>query len=604
MSILSPNAQKILAKAYAARNEGNVKESMKLVRPVAKKHADNLHVIYLLGTNYLELGEFKKAKTQFEKGIKLDPNGHMNQSGLGSAYFKMGDYEDARKYLEIAISRNQGDLNYLKPYALTLFRLSENDTALKILQVLHKQMPDDKDICLALIDIYCFKELYEEAHRIYNGYVSSKPNDIEMLENFMSFLADRTNFDYAKEIANKIFEIQPNSINTMFDLFNIASFEGDKKLEREYLTKIFELCNFENVTDKINFYIGCSNTKNLDIVPKDDQERLLSEILSLAEENDKLEQINFNTLYNLSNLLEKHGRFDASFAALKRAASLKRSFFSNGGREFNRSHFTAYVEAIKNFAQWDSLLAKCPQHDDRLVFICAMPRSGTTLMERILDAHPEAEGIGESQNLDRLKTSIKNGYIRFEPQLDWPDVLLESSVERLQSLSNEFLSGAIDDLKNKTVRKIVDKSISNFLHVGLLAVLFPKAQFIYCARNRMAAGLSIYQQNFANKFLFDTDIEDINFMFDVLEDLMSFWSDLLGNRIITIPYEELVQNPEENSKQLIEHTGLDWDPACLDFHKSTKTIKTASRYQARSKVYTSSSERYKAYEKYLLALKS
>lgn len=595
MSNLTPQAQKILMKAYNLRNEGKLDASLKQAKAVFKKHPQDKHVLYLLGSLYLEKHEYTKAQNYFKKGMLQDPKGHANQGGLGATYYRMGKLSQAKEYLTLALSRAPNEYSHKLNFANVSLALGEIDIAESLYRELFVITPEDIEIARDLSGIYMKQEKYDLVEKILIISYEKNKNNVKAMAPLASFYENRSLSQEAREINEKALAIDPDNIIVRFSLFGVASQEGNKEEAIEHLKHIVSVTSNAD----IDVLALALKSKSSEEVFGEKLEETKSRIIKLANDDRYLDNLSSSTLFNLSHIYETYELFDESFRVLKKANDNKKEANRVYGQVFDRSQFSDYLEKIKNYRNWPKLLNANNYHDDRMVFILAMPRSGTTLLEQILAAHPLSDGIGESLNLDLLKNKIANDIVTFIPHINWPDQYMALSDAEKHALSQFFINGVEKDLQNKDAKRIVEKSIGNFLYVGLLAAIFPKAHFIYCRRNRAASGLSIYQQDFANQFMFDNDLDDINFMFDIIEDLMATWISILGDRILTIDYETLVADPESQAKSIIDYIGLDWDPACLEFHKQKRVIKTASLHQARNAVYSSSADRYLNYQKHL-----
>jgi hypothetical protein len=140
---------------------------------------------------------------------------------------------------------------------------------------------------------------------------------------------------------------------------------------------------------------------------------------------------------------------------------------------------------------------------------------------------------------------------------------------------------------------------ANFIHLGLIAQLFPNARIIHCSRNPLDTGLSIYFQRFLENISYAFDLENIAHYYLQYERLMQHWHAVLDIPILTVSYEDLVADQEKVSRKLVDFCGLEWDDRCLHFHRTGRTVSTASFDQVRKTMYSSSVGRWKHYEKHL-----
>ena len=160
----------------------------------------------------------------------------------------------------------------------------------------------------------------------------------------------------------------------------------------------------------------------------------------------------------------------------------------------------------------------------------------------------------------------------------------------------------INYLDAKAVR-VTDKMLGNFIHLGLIALLFPRARVIHCYRDPIDTCLSCYFQHFTRPSNFAYDLGDLGHYFTAYSRLMAHWRDALPLDMIEISYEDLIADQEAVSRKLVESCGLDWDPSCLAYHRNARPVRSTSLWQVRQPIYASSVARWRHYEKYLDPLK-
>ena len=170
-----------------------------------------------------------------------------------------------------------------------------------------------------------------------------------------------------------------------------------------------------------------------------------------------------------------------------------------------------------------------------------------------------------------------------------------------KSIINDYLSALQE--RSGDCSRTTDKMPSNYQSLGLISILFPNAKIINCQRHPLDNALSIFFQKFVSGNQFAFDLADIGFWYKEYERLMTHWREVLPSPIYEVHYSDMVQNPKESARSLIEFCELEWEDACLDFHKSKREIQTASAWEVRQPIYTSSLGRWKAYEAHLDSLK-
>lgn len=226
--------------------------------------------------------------------------------------------------------------------------------------------------------------------------------------------------------------------------------------------------------------------------------------------------------------------------------------------------------------------------DDLPVFIIGMPRSGSTLVEQVLASHAQVQGGGELSLLSRIVQ--RSGH--------YPAIIGQLTQAGFESVGRQYIDH-VRALSNGK-RRFLDKMPSNFLHAGLIARSMPKARIIHVRRNAADTCFSCYTKLFTREQLFTYDLAELGRFYMAYERLMAHWRSVLPpDRFIEVNYEELVGDFEPQARRLINFLGLNWDPACIDFHKTRRIIRTASVNQAREPLFTRSIGRAGRYAAHL-----
>ena len=237
--------------------------------------------------------------------------------------------------------------------------------------------------------------------------------------------------------------------------------------------------------------------------------------------------------------------------------------------------------------------------DERLVFVVGMPRSGTTLTEQIIAAHPAVRGFGELQDMPQLAKTLGGGP---KHPADFGRVVTALDSGAWRGLAERYLSAFRD--AGSDVLRVVDKRPHNYELLGLLAVMFPRARIIHCRRNAMDNCLSMYMQDFNVSHGYNRDLATLGHYYRSYEDLMAHWRAVLPLKMIDCVYEDTVDHLEASARQLIAFLGLDWDPSCLDYHRQDRQVRTPSQWQVRQPIYRSSVDAWRRYEHHLGPLKA
>ena len=287
---------------------------------------------------------------------------------------------------------------------------------------------------------------------------------------------------------------------------------------------------------------------------------------------------------------EQLGRFDEAFDAYRRSnEAIPVPFNEHTWLQHTR-------DLIDNFSAERFKTLPRASHGSRVpVFIVGMPRSGSTLIETIIDTHPDAHGIGEFPAIQEIVNEITLTIGSFSP---YPACIADLDQKDVDTLAKTYLDRVT--AQNPGARRIADKYLISFRHLGLIELLFPDARVIHSLRDPLDTCLSCYSQTLMPTALpFVTDLHRLGVVYTDYEQLMTHWKSVLRIPIMEVQYEQLVTDQERVSREIIDFCDLDWDPACLKYYERGRVVRTASYDQVTRPIYTSSVGRSKPFEKHL-----
>jgi Flp pilus assembly protein TadD len=303
--------------------------------------------------------------------------------------------------------------------------------------------------------------------------------------------------------------------------------------------------------------------------------------------------------FGLAHSFDARGEFDRAAGLFAQANALQRADFEARGLGYDPDEHRSFVDRLIATFSREFFERVCGYGLDtqRPVFVVGMPRSGTTLAEQVLASHPRVYGAGELGLVRKTFEALPQatGH-HVESPLDCVAHLNRTSVRDLARLHFDALNAL-----NASAERIVDKMPENTLYLGLIAALFPRARIIHCRRDPRDVALSCWMTHFAEiRWACDPD----HIASRIIENrrVMNHWSSVLPIPIFELDYEAMVADLEGVSRQLVAWCGLDWDPACLDFHKTRRPVRTTSVSQVRRPIYTSSIGRWKNYQRPLAAM--
>ncbi|MCB9848573.1 MAG: sulfotransferase [Phycisphaeraceae bacterium] len=291
--------------------------------------------------------------------------------------------------------------------------------------------------------------------------------------------------------------------------------------------------------------------------------------------------------YLKAKACDRSGRYEEAFDA----ATLGNDI---GRLEFDPALYEQQVTAL--IETWSAeRIAEYPRatcDDATPVFVAGMPRSGTSLIDQIIDAHPLAAGVGELATIEVFAARLGKVY---DPDKPPPDCFGRYNQFRWTSVAHDYLS-EVRRSAPPGVQRIVNKSLGNNKLVGLLALLFPRTRIIHALRDPRDVAISCYMGGFNNRLhAWSTRIEWVASAWEQSLRLMDHWKCILEIPILDVRYEELVRDPDSQFPRLIEFLGLEWDEACRAFHQSRRTVRTLSYDQVNRPLYTTSAGRHQHY---------
>ena len=297
--------------------------------------------------------------------------------------------------------------------------------------------------------------------------------------------------------------------------------------------------------------------------------------------------------FSLGKMLEDQGEYDRAFGHFDLGNKIMRRL-----QPYSTAAQSAYIDSLLKSLD-ERFLArgvKAGLETETPVFIVGMIRSGTSLVEQVLAGHPEVAGGGElpflHQSLSKYVDTLTAG----------GDKIAALSDENLRAMGEHYLA-KIEAL-HPGARRVTDKLPGNFMLLPLIHTLFPKARIIHCRRDPLDTCVSCYLTHFDTGHHYAYDQTEIGEYYRLYRRLMDRYTDIIGpGSMLTIDYEDLVGDIEGGARRMLEFCGLEWNPACLDFGKTQRMVKTASMYQVRQPAHSSSIGRWRKYASHIAPLR-
>jgi len=305
----------------------------------------------------------------------------------------------------------------------------------------------------------------------------------------------------------------------------------------------------------------------------------------------------YHLCFALGKALEDQGKFEESFRYYERGNAFKRSE-SRYRPEIIEQNTRLQIEICRAelFSRHEGGGAQNPDP----IFIVGLPRAGSTLLEQVLASHSRVEGTQELADIPRMVLDLQGR----DPDLEhprYPGALTGSSSEQLLRLGEKYLADTRIYRTDKPY--FIDKMPNNFRHIGLIHLILPNAKIIDARREPMACCFSNLKQLFASGQEFTYSITDIARYYRTYLELMRHWEMVLPGRVLRVQHEEVVDDLEGNVRRILDFCGLDFEPGCVEFHKTERSVRTASSEQVRQPIFRDGLDQWKNYEPWLEPLK-
>lgn len=297
--------------------------------------------------------------------------------------------------------------------------------------------------------------------------------------------------------------------------------------------------------------------------------------------------------FALGKELEDLGRYDEAFEQFKVGCDLERRRIT-----YSVTDDVATLREIMSQHHGPALQSHTDLESHECIFVCGLPRTGTTLVERILAAHKDVASIGESPAFAvETISAVRRQFGRVPPKGELARLSLELD-PRVLGLS--YLQAARP--VSRKLARFVDKQPLNYLYLGLIRRTLPGAKYIAVIRDPMDTCFALFKTLFAGAYPFSYDFSDLARYYSAWSLLLRHWQEQLGTALFVIRYEDLVANPETMTRSLLQYCELPWDDACLAFHNADGPVTTASATQVRQPLYSSSIGKWRHYERHLAPL--
>ena len=530
---------------------------------------------YGLATLFAKLGRTKEAIDRYHAALAADPDFAEASYGLGTLLAQGGKLAEAVACLRQALDVDPAYADAWLRLGLALHDLNRDDDALGAYRAALAAEPDSAAAHYGLGVV--LRRLYrdEEAIQHFRAALAIEPEHYHAMTGLAAALLAVERYAEALPLCRTVIAAKPEFARprsvlgiALAELGEIA--DGVAESRRAV----------ELAPDRPEFWY---NLVRLSKVQRDDA--VFDALEGLLQKADSLSARDLGWLhFALAKAYEDIGERDRGFAHQLQGNAAKRGQF-----DYNEAAELGFLDRICSVFTPELLNARRNAGDptEFPVFIVGMPRSGTTLVEQILASHSAVFGAGERVDLPRAVARL-TGHMGALP---FPESLWTMTSDELRQVAATYID-ALRPLAPDALR-ITDKLPANFQYAGFIHLILPNARIIHLMRDPLDNCLSCFSKLFSGELRFSYDLAELGRYHRAYQRVMAHWRTVLpADVLLEVQYEELVRNPVEQVHRIVAHCGLAWEDACLEFHKTSRPVRTASVTQVRQPIYQSSVGRW------------
>ena len=563
--------------AAALQSCGRPEDAVACYAAITARQADHAEAYYGWASALLRLGRTEEAAAKYRAALAADPDFAEASYGLGRLLARGNRLEEAVRCFLQALDVDADYIEARVALGNALSRLQRDEEALAAFQQVLAAEPGHTAAHTGIAAVLDRKRRHAEAIDHYRVALNADPDNVDALGGMSGAMKNIGRHDEALAMARKLLALRPDFPRAAALLGSVLAEIGAMD---EALTHLRRAVALAPEQPEFAYHLV-----QLAKVRRGDP--ALDTLEAVLRRADALPVRDRSLLhFALAKACDDLGERDRGFTHLLTGNALKRAETAyDEAATLRAMEHIARVFTAELIAQRREL--GDPSHLP--VFIVGMPRSGTTLVEQTLASHAAVFGAGERSELSQLIGSLsaeRLGAGRF------PEAVWTMTGERFRQMGAAYLA-ALRPLAPGAAR-ITDKMPLNFLHVGMIHLILPQARIVHCVRDPVDTCLSCFSKLFAGEQPFAYDLAELGRFYHAYRRLMAHWRTVLPPGVmLEVAYEAMVEDFPEQAHRLVAHCGLDWDPACLEFYKTSRPVHTASMTQVRQPIYRSSVGRWR-----------
>lgn len=574
------NSQKHLENKYKIYLYlGEDKNALKVLKLLHENHP-TIRTARTISNYYLSNNDEEKSDLVIQSFF--ENNKSYSDLYKGIRHAKAGRNKLAEESYKNVLSKDNKNVDALRLLGLLAFKNNNHDIAEKLLIRAIQLDPYFHLLWDNLAKVFRVQNKLEESKKAFENLIKLDPKNNEAFVALGTIYNKLAQYKDGINSYKKALKLNDNNARVYLSMGHALKTLGNRKeCEDSYLKaiKLFPLSG--------EGYWSLANLKTYTF-----NENQIHAMKSAIKE-DMHEQEKIQMMFALGKAYESKKDFKESFK------------FYNDGNWMQRK--TVEYNAEENSKSIDLTIDFFKQNKEKLnfdsgisskdpIFILGLPRAGSTLLEQILSSHSMIEGTEELHNIMTIGRRIRTT----NDSKNYLNNLLDLNKENISSYGNMY----IDETRwaRKDNNFFIDKMPNNFPHIGLIKMILPNAKIIDARRNPLDGCFSCFKQYFAKGQHFTYDLDDVARYYKDYLKIMKFWNNYFPDDIYTVCYENVINNPEQEVRLMLKYLGLDFEKSCMDFHKSSRPVKTASSEQVRQPIYKSGMNYWENYEDNLSTL--
>ena len=576
-----------MQRAAACERDGQRRQALDLLRQAGSARNALPQQHQAIAQAALRLDDPALALAQMQRAVTLAAEDPAIQFQYACLLAHQGRHAQALPHFQWVAQAQPQEPGVQHLLGLTLQRMGRNSLALAPLRRAHALAPDNARTLEALAEAEFHAGHPDDAWPLWQMLLRQRPDDLHVLQRGAETLNRLGRSDQALALLQQASQRQPRAGDLWMVMGQTAEDLGDRDIARQAYATALALQ--PDWAFPISGLLGLDRGKASDALVE--QATGLMARPALEDRDRAL------LGYELGKTLDGRQRYDEAMVCWHDANAARRRMtgvpdLAAHERQAERLMANTRTLAAHANGGWRG------SADRRPVFIVGMPRSGTTLTEQLLAAHPGVHGCGELPDL----FLIANRFAIAGTSTTWPELDTPALADaELEDAARRYLRAASRDASADAVR-LVDKAPLNFFLLDLVARLFPHAHVVWCRRDPRDIAISVYGENFALEERLSTDLADIGRYINLQTRLMRHWQAHSPLPVFELCYEQLAVEPEPVARRLLAFLGLDWNPGVLEFHRSGRGVQTPSRWQVKQPIHTRSISRWRHYQRHLAPL--